>query len=87
MYSGAQVGSRSGRNFLINLLNFFSGLKALQGPLESRLEPLMLVLRAPKTRKVWLYFCKITFFAHAAFWYFEALEDILGPRLALLSPF
>ena len=41
------------------LINFrnpdFSSLEALQVPLESRLEPLMLVLRAPKTRKVFLF--------------------------------
>ena len=65
---------------------FFSGLNPLQVPLES-LEPLMLVLRAPKTRKVWFYNNKITFFAHAAFRYFEALEDILGRMLALLGLF
>ena len=74
-----------------NLVNFwnpdFSSLEALQMPLESRLEPLMLVLRAPKTRKVWFYCKKITFFANAAFRYFEALEDLLGPMLALLGPF
>ena len=56
-------------------------------PLESRLEPLMLVLRAPKTKKVWFSVCKITLFANAAFRYFEALEDLLGPMLALLGPF
>ena len=65
----------------------FSGLKPLQVPLESRLERLMLVLRAPKTRKVWFHYGKITFFANAAFRYFEALEDLLGRMLALLGPF
>ena len=65
----------------------FSGLKPLQVPLESRPEPLMLVLRAPKTRKVWFSICKITLFAIAAFRYFEALEDLLGRMLALLGPF
>ena len=67
--------------------NLFSGLKPLQVPLESRLEPLMLVLRPPKTRKVLFYHCKISFFANVAFRYFEALEDLLGRMLALLGPF
>ena len=31
---------------------FFSGLKALQVPLESHLEPLMLVLSSHKTREI-----------------------------------
>ena len=66
--------------------NIFSGLKALQVPLESRLEPLMLVLSSHKTRKVWFYYNKTTFFANAVFRYFEALKDLLGPMLALLGP-
>ena len=36
----------------VKFWNLFSGLETLQVPLESRLEPLMLVLRAPKNRKV-----------------------------------
>ena len=64
----------------------FSILEALQVPLENCLEPLMLVLRAPKTRKVLFYHCKITCSANAAFRYFEALEDLLGRMLALLGP-
>ena len=68
-------------------MELFSGLKALAVPLESRLEPVMPVWRAPKTRKVGFYHDKIIFCANAAFQYFEALEDLRGPRLALLSPF
>ena len=64
----------------------FSGLKALQVPLESLLERLMLVLRAPKTRKVWFSHGKITLSANIVFRYFEALEDLLGLMLALLDP-
>ena len=56
-------------------------------PLESRLEPIMLVLRAPKTQKVWFYNRNIKLFAIGAFRYFEALEDLIGPMLALLGPF
>ena len=67
----------------VNFQNpFFPGLKALQVTLESLLEPLMLVLGAPKTQKVWFSICKIILFAIAVFRYFEALEVLLGTILA-----
>ena len=65
----------------------FSGLKALQVPLESLLERPMLVLRTPKTRKVLFSHSKITFVANAVFRYFEVLKALLGSILALLGPF
>ena len=55
-------------------------------PLESRLEPLMLVLRAPKTRKVMFSYTKIALLAHVVFRYFEALEILLGSILAHHDP-
>ena len=58
---------------------------ALQVPLESLLERLMLVLRAPKTRKVWFPNRKITLFANVVLQYFEAIDVLLGPILALLG--
>ena len=69
---------------------FFSGLTALPVPLESLLARLMLVLRAPKTRKVWFSNCTSTLFENVVFRYFEALDvllELLGPILALLGPF
>ena len=89
IHSGPQIGPRSipkNLSFQVNFSNLFSGLKPLQVPLESRLEPLMLVLRAPKTRKVWFSNWKITLFANAAFRYFEALEVLLGSILAHHGP-
>ena len=53
---------------------FFWGLEALQVPLGSLPEPLMLILGASKTRKVWFSHCKITHFENYAFWYFKALD-------------
>ena len=89
VHSGPKIGPKTNPQKCVFLVDFwihFLGLKALQVPLESRLEPLMLVLRATKTRKVWFPFGKITLFAIAAFWHFEALEDAIGPMLALLGP-
>ena len=66
---------------------FFSGPEALQVPLESVLERLMLVLIASKTQKILFSNRKTTLFAKAAFRYFQALESILEPIFALLSKF
>ena len=83
---GSQVCPKTGPTNQKTLVKFwnpdFLSLEALQVPLESRLEPLMLVLRAPKTRKVWFSVGKITFFAIAAFRAFEALEILFGSILA-----
>ena len=55
VHSGPQIGTKTNPNKYIsqvNFWNFFVGSKALQVSLESRLEPLMLVLKAPKTSKI-----------------------------------
>ena len=75
---GPKIGSKTCQQINQFWNPYFSSLEALQLPLENHLEPLMLVLRAPKTQKVWFSICKITLFAIAAFRYFEALEVLLG---------
>ena len=60
---------------------FFWVLKAIQVPLESLLERLMLVLKAPDTRKVLFSYRKITFFENVVFRYFEALDVVSWPVL------
>ena len=65
----------------------FSGLKALQVALERLLERLMLVLRAHKIRKYGFTTISSHFLQIVCFRYFEVLEDLLGPMLALLGPF
>ena len=87
---GPQVGPKTAPNkkcFRSIFGALFSGLKALQVPLESLLERLMLVLRAPKNRKVLFPHWKITLFANVVFRYFEVLQALLGSILALLGPF
>ena len=89
VYFGPQIGPETNKR-KIEIVGsssgtFFSGLKALV-PLESILERLMLVLRPPKTRKVWFSGWKITLFANAAFRYFQALEVLLGSILAHHGP-
>ena len=65
---------------------FFSGLEAIQVPFESLPEPLILLLRASKTRKVW-FSDKITLFENDVSWYFKALDVLIGVILAHLGPF
>ena len=90
VHFGSQIRPKTGPKNKKSQVNFwnpdFSSLEALQVHLESRLEPLMLVLRAPNTRKVWFSSWKITFFANVAFRYFEALEVLLGSILAHHGP-
>ena len=55
-------------------------------PVGSLLEPLMIVLGASKTRKIWFSNKKITFFVNVVVRYFEALDVLLGPIFAHLVP-
>ena len=74
--------------FWVQLLEpFFSRLEALQVPLGSLPEPLMLILGSSSAKKIWFSDCKITLFVNAAFWYFEALDVLFGVLLAHLGPF
>ena len=69
--------------FVVPFLNpFLWGLEALQVPLGSLPEPLMLILGASKTWKVWFPHRKMTLFENDTFWCFEALHGPLGPILA-----
>ena len=45
------------------------------------------VLEALETQKVLLFLWKIRLFVIAGFWYFEALDGLLGPILAFLGTF
>ena len=56
-------------------------------PLVSLPEPLILLLRASKTQKILLSNSKITLFENDAFWYFKALDVLIGIILAHLGPF
>ena len=58
---------------------------ALQVPLGSLPEPLMVVLGASKKQKVLFLHLEITLFAYAVFHYFKALDVLLGPILASWS--
>ena len=74
------------------LVNFWnpdvSGLEALQVPLESRLEPLMRVLRAPKTRKIWFSHRGISHFLQILlFGTLRLLWSFLGPSWHIMALF
>ena len=64
----------------------FWGFGALQVPLGSLPEPLMIVLGASKTRKVLFLYWKIILFEIVVFRYLEALDVLLGFILAPLGP-
>ena len=84
---GSKIGSKTVL-FWFHFWNpFFSGLGALQVPLESLPEPLILLFRDSKTRKVWFSRCKITLSENDAFWYLKALDVLIGVILAHLGPF
>ena len=63
----------------------FSSLEAFQVPLESRLEPLMLVLRNPKTRKVLFSIWNSHFLQMLFFRTLRLLTSFLGPSWRLLA--
>ena len=65
---------------------FFSGLEAIQVPLQSLPEPLILLLRASKTRKVWFSHGKITLSENDASWYFKVHHALVGVILVHLGP-
>ena len=87
---GVQFGSKNDSKtvlFWFHFWNpFFSGLEAIQVPLESLPEPLILLLRASKTRKVWFSHRKITLFENDAFWYFKVHHALIGVILVHLGP-
>ena len=86
VHFGSKIGSKTVL-FWFHFWNpFFWGLEALQVPLESLPEPLILLLRASKTRKVWFSYCKITLFENDAFWYFKVHHALIGVILVHLGP-
>ena len=62
VHFGSKIGSKTVLFWFHFWNTFFSGLEAIQVPLESLPEPLILLLRASKTRKVWFSNSKITLF-------------------------
>ena len=86
VHFGSKIGSKTVL-FWFHFWNpFFSGLEALQVPLQSLPEPLILLLRASKTRKVWFSDGKITLFENDAFWYFKVHHALIGVILVHLGP-
>ena len=73
--------------FLVTFLKpFVWGLEALQVPLGSLPEPLMLILAASKTRKVWFFIVKQHFWKMILFGALKLFMALLGPSWLLLGP-
>ena len=81
------VEGQTNHNFQVYFRNpFFRSLEALQVPLGSLPDPLMLVLGPSKTRKVRFLYLKVSFFVNVVFRCFKALDVLLGIILAPLGP-